>query len=213
MNFEANFETAIIVKIFCMRLNHVGVRDALAPLHAGADAVDARLVDIKSESEKLYAGYLSEAIKMSAFGTLAIVIMLAIILKSAGRLARVLVPLALAVPVVAAAHVALGGPLTLFHLVGLLLVVAVGSNYSLFFDRRAENRLSPTRDASVLASLLFANSTTVAGFGLLGFSSVPVLHAIGATVAPGAMLALIFSAVLASPQRDDQDTVNLMKAR
>jgi predicted exporter len=35
------------------------------------------------------------------------------------------------------------------------------------------------------------------GFGVLGFSTVPVLSDLGSTVAPGAFLALIFSALLA----------------
>jgi predicted exporter len=34
------------------------------------------------------------------------------------------------------------------------------------------------------------------GFGLLSFSQVPVLVALGTTVAPGAFLALLFAAVL-----------------
>ena len=47
-----------------------------------------------------------------------------------------------------------------------------------------------------LASLLIANVSTVIGFGLLSFSQVPVLVALGTTVAPGAFLALLFSALL-----------------
>ena len=50
--------------------------------------------------------------------------------------------------------------------------------------------------ALTLASLVIANICTVMGFGLLSFSQVPVLVALGTTVAPGAFLALIFSAVL-----------------
>ena len=38
---------------------------------------------------------------------------------------------------------------------------------------------------------------TVVSFGILAFSTVPVLTALGSTVAPGALLALIFSALLA----------------
>ncbi|HSB95251.1 MAG TPA: hypothetical protein VLC91_02315, partial [Spongiibacteraceae bacterium] len=53
-----------------------------------------------------------------------------------------------------------------------------------------------------LASLSIANITTVAGFGLLAFSTVPVLQAIGITVGPGAVLALIFSALWWRPARD-----------
>jgi len=58
----------------------------------------------------------------------------------------------------------------ILHLVGLLLVVAVGSNYALFFDRpdRGTRRSLPR----TLASMLFASLTTVAGFGLLAFSDV-----------------------------------------
>jgi predicted exporter len=43
---------------------------------------------------------------------------------------------------------------------------------------------------------VIANASTVIGFGLLSFSQVPVLVALGTTVAPGAFLALLFAAVL-----------------
>jgi predicted exporter len=45
-----------------------------------------------------------------------------------------------------------------------------------------------------------ANLSTVIGFGLLSFSQVPVLEALGTTVAPGAFLALLFSALMTSPR-------------
>jgi predicted exporter len=44
--------------------------------------------------------------------------------------------------------------------------------------------------------VVLANLATVGSFGLLGLSSVPVLSAIGGTVAAGAFLALLFSAML-----------------
>ena len=181
---------------------------ALAPLHDDAN-VEIRAIDIKTETQQLYAGYLSEAVRMAGFGALAIVVLLAFVLRDALRLARVLIPLALAVVLVAAAQVALAGPLTLFHLVGLLLIVAVGSNYALFFDRRtgidarvdaaADDRADDgSDDRALLTSLVVANLTAVIGFGVLGFSTLPVLHAIGTTVAPGALLALLLSAVFAA---------------
>jgi predicted exporter len=43
----------------------------------------------------------------------------------------------------------------------------------------------------------------VIGFGLLSFSQVPVLEALGMTVAPGAFLALVFSALLARRGQPD----------
>jgi predicted exporter len=84
------------------------------------------------------------------------------------------------------------------HLIGLLLIVAVGSNYALFFDRRLADPDSAELPLT-LASLLIANACTVIGFGVLAFAHVPVLRALGSTIAPGALLALWFAA-LAVPQ-------------
>jgi len=86
-----------------------------------------------------------------------------------------------------------GVELSIFHLVGLVLVVAVGSNYSLFFDRQGPSGADRGR---TVVSLLFAAVTTVIGFGLLAFSKIPVLSAIGSTVGLGAAMALVFSAIM-----------------
>ncbi|MEK7943089.1 hypothetical protein, partial [Burkholderia contaminans] len=58
-----------------------------------------------------------------------------------------------------------------------------------------------------LVSLLIANLATVAGFGLLALSRVPLLETFGMTVGPGAMLALAFSAILA-PRPADAGAIN-----
>lgn len=156
----------------------------------------ATVLDLKGEADSLYSTYLSEAVHLSLAGFAAIVILLLIALRSPARVVRVVVPLALAVLAVAGGFALLGRQLTILHVIGMLLIVAVGSNYALFFDRRATD----ARAGSVpltLASLLIANAATVASFGVLAFSSVPVLAALGSTVAPGALAALLFSALLA----------------
>jgi predicted exporter len=164
-----------------------------------AQLSDAQVLDLKQESDAMYAGYLAEAIHLSLLGVLAIVVLLAIALRSALRVARVLAPLLLAVLCVAAGLALCGVELTILHLVGMLLIVAVGSNYALFFDRQAS--LHETGSESLtLASLVIANASTVIGFGLLSFSQVPVLTALGTTVAPGAFLALLFAAALSGTQ-------------
>jgi predicted exporter len=82
----------------------------------------------------------------------------------------------------------------------MLLIVAVGSNYALFFDRQA-NAGEAGDEALTLAALVIANTSTVMAFGLLSFSQVPVLVALGTTVAPGTFLALLFAAIGASAAR------------
>jgi predicted exporter len=171
-----------------------------------ADAVARRLarlpgnvtlLNLKAESDRLYAGYRREAVTHSLAGAAAIVLLLLAGLRSLRRVAFVVAPLVIAV-VVTAAVLSAFGPLSIFHLVGLLLVVAVGSNYSLFFDRGIAS--GPDSDRTVV-SLVFACVSTIIGFGLLSFSQVPVLHAIGSTVGLGAALALLAGAALS---RDEQ---------
>jgi predicted exporter len=154
---------------------------------------EARVLDLKQESDALYADYLSEAIRYSLGGFLALTVLLLIALRSPRRVMRVLVPLVMAVLTVAAGLAVCGVHLTILHLVGMLLIVAVGSNYALFFDRQAH--AARDSEALTLASLLIANASTVIGFGLLSFSQIPVLVALGTTVAPGAFLALLFAAI------------------
>jgi predicted exporter len=162
------------------------------PLGAGSEAV---VLDVKGEVDRLYSTYLSEALRLSAAGFVGIVVLLLIFLRSLTRTLRVVAPLVLAVLAVVAGLVLMGPELTILHLIGMLLIVAVGSNYALFFDRRAADPHAGTAPLT-LASLLIANVATVLGFGVLSFSSVPILQALGSTVAPGAFLALLFSALL-----------------
>jgi len=154
-------------------------------------------IDMTYESVQIYAKYFNEILALSGFGILAIVLLLTYSLRDFKRTAAVLLPLGLAVLLVMAGLVALGEKLNLLHLVGMLLIVAVGSNYALFFDRSSLPRESKTGlpRPTTLLSLLLANACTSICFGVLSFSTVPVLHALGVTVAPGAILALLLSIV------------------
>jgi predicted exporter len=159
------------------------------------------VTDIGAEAKNVYSAYLREAIVLSTSGFCAIVLLLLITLKSWRRTMRVVMPMLAAVAIVAAGVVLFKGSLNLLHLVGLLLVVAIGSNYALFFDQRSRSQAidsANTNDHNMLCSLFFANLTTVLGFGLLAFSSVPVMHAIGLTVGIGTFLALVLAAVFAA---------------
>ncbi|MCC7150422.1 MAG: MMPL family transporter [Rubrivivax sp.] len=183
-----------------------GSAAALLPLYPGATgaldraAVDASLqgladtqvLEIGHELQTLYARYLGQAQAQALLGALGVVLLMAISLRSWRRLLAVCQPLLLAVLLAMGALAVLGVKLGILHLVGLLLVVAVGSNYALFFDML---RQSGNPGEETLASLLLANITTVASFALLAASTIPVLAAIGSVVAPGALLGLLLSAI------------------
>ena len=165
--------------------------DAARVRSAIAGVPGAELVSIRAELDALYARYLRQAMWQSGLGAVEVIALLAIALRRLDRLVVVLAPLVAATLIVLGALVASGMPLGILHLVGLLLMVAIGSNYALFFDHL---RSLPTVDEDTLASLLLANLTAVISFGLLATSTIPVLRAVGIVVAPGALLCLLLSA-------------------
>jgi len=175
-----------------------GIDIAIEPVRTALAGSGALFVDMKNEFDTLYNDYLHEATLLSLAGFVAIVALLAVTLRSARRLATVLLPLLIAVVlVIAGLHVA-GEQLHLLHLIGMLLIVAVGSNYALFFDRADHGE---GLDSQTLVSMAVANLTTAIGFGTLALSKVQVLHAVGITVGPGAILALLLSACFVGRQR------------
>ncbi len=179
-------------------LNADVIQTALADMSDSAKA-GVFLIELGNEAKNVYKAYLREAIALTAAGFVAIIGLLFVALRSWRRVVRIVLPLLASTAMVAAAVATFKGNLTLLHLVGLLLVIAIGSNYALFFDQRSRISLSTSAssDQNMLCSLFFANLTTVLGFGLLAFSSVPVMSAIGLTVGAGTFLALILSAIFA----------------
>jgi predicted exporter len=186
---------------------------ALLSLQAGARPIDpaqlratlagvpgAQVIDIGNELRGLYTRYLHEATVQALLGAAAVCLLLALHLRSVKRLWRIAQPVAAAVLIVIAAFSVAGAALGILHLVGLLLTVAIGSNYALFFDQiRAQQDAAPPGtpwvvDNDTLASLALANLTAVISFCLLAFSSIPALYAIGQIVAPGILLSLLLSA-------------------
>jgi len=186
---------------------------ALLPLQPLAGHIDAaqvsaalqglaqtRWLDIGGELARLYTRYLGQARAQALLGALGVVLLVALALRSPRRVLTVCQPLLLAVLLTLGGLALLHVPLGILHLVGLLLVVAVGSNYALFFDllhQRASGSASRAASDDTLASLLLANLTTVLSFGLIATSPIPALSAIGRVVAPGALLALLLAAAFA----------------
>ena len=149
-----------------------------------------RAIEFKAEIDRLYGGYLNDSISSALVGALAIVALVAIYTRSWRRTLEVCLPVACAVVLVVAGLAVVHGGLNLLHLVGLLLVVAIGSNYALVLSAL---RARADADAATLGSLALANLTTLCGYGALAASSVPLLSALGTTVGLGAPLVLLLS--------------------
>jgi predicted exporter len=160
----------------------------------------AFLLDIKGESNRLIMQYRDQSLSYSLFGVAAIVLVLGFGLRRAGAVFAVLLPVAAAILATAAFLAAAGVRLSLFHIVSLLLVLGIGLNYGLFFNRPVLDEAERRR---TLFGVLVCAASTVSAFGVLAFSATPILRAIGATVALGAVLSLLFAAMWAkSPVAD-----------
>ena len=151
-------------------------------------------MDLKLVASDMVDGFRREALAQAAWGAALIVIMLALGLRSVSRAYHVALPVAAALVLTVAVLVACGERLSVFHLVALLLVLGIGLNYALFFERVAEDDDERARTRLALA---VCSTSTIIAFGFLALSSTPVLHAIGSTVALGAVLALSMSALWA----------------
>jgi predicted exporter len=67
-------------------------------------------------------------------------------------------------------------------------------DYALFFNRRHG---TPAERGRTVYGVIVCSTTTILVFGVLALSQIPVLRAIGMTAALGALICLIFTALLA----------------
>lgn len=150
-------------------------------------------LDLKSEAGQLVNGYRHESFRLTGIGLAAMTLLLWWGLRDAAMVGRVLVPPLLAILFVVTFLTVIGERLSLFHLVSLLLVLGIGLNYALFFNRPFADAEEQRRTWLSLTVCMLA---TLSAFGALAFSRTPVLHAIGLTVALGAAGSLLMAAIL-----------------
>lgn len=80
----------------------------------------------------------------------------------------------------------LGSTLNLFNLLGLILILGIGIDYTLFF---AEQKKS----LSTLLAITLSGLTTLLSFGLLSLSQTHAIHSFGITVLTGIFVAWLLS--------------------
>lgn len=151
------------------------------------------LLDIKGDTETLLRNAREQALLLMLGGIVTIALLLRIGLGNAGAATRTLLPVLAAMLTTTAALLALGIRLNLFHLISLLLVLGIGMNYALFFQRRAENAEAARRAGLAVA---LCGLTSLTAFACLALTSIPVLHAIGLTVLLGTLFSLLYAGVL-----------------
>lgn len=172
-----------------------GVNDSQA-MHEFAEQHQGLFyMHLKTASTDLVARSI-DRVSISIFACIVVIyLVLAFAFKSFPRPLKIMTPTFAAAVGTAAILVFSGNPLSIFHLISLLLVVGLGLDYALFF-----NRLPDSSDEwdTTFRSLWICGITTILVFGILTFSRTPPLQAIGITVGIGAFMSIVFAAMWAT---------------
>ncbi len=177
----------------------VDVRDPQALAHwADAQGGQVRLLDLKATSEQWVAAYRVRILEALAGSALLLVLAVVLALHGPRRAWHVLAPMTLATLLALATLRIAGIALTLFHLVALILAAGLGLHYALFFERDSDD---PAERRRTLHATLVCVAAALLVFGSLAVSGVPVLRAIGLTVALGVGYHFALSLLMAPHRR------------
>lgn len=152
------------------------------------------LLDLKASTESLIVAYRDRILVALGIAALLLCGAVTLALRSPRRALHVLGPMTLATLLVLVVLRACGIPLSLFHLVSLTLAAGLGLHYALFFERRTGD---VREDLRTLHATLVCVASALLVFGVLALSSVPVLRAIGLTVALGVAFHFTLSVLMA----------------
>ncbi len=166
-----------------------GLLDAAALRSAISGLAGVRVLDPAGDFIERLGTYRQRALWLIGLSALLMVVPLAWRYGLKGGLI-VLVP-PLAALVLAPSLIALTGEgISFFHVMGLILVLAIGVDYATFCAE-ADRAHRPVTMLAVLLDM----ATTLLSFGLLAFSSVFAVHAFGLTMLLGVLIAFLLAPI------------------
>jgi predicted exporter len=172
---------------------------ALIPLHTNGESKpianyveerlpEVRYLQLRAEISNLVGNFRQQILQRIALGSTLMLLLLWYGLGSLKSALATLLPITLAILTTVGVIKLLGEPLNLFHLISLMLVMGIGMDYSLFFSRQEDHQGG---NLLTLHALSVCALSTTGVFAILASSSIPVLHAIGLTVAIGVAMSYL----------------------
>ena len=153
--------------------------------------------NLHQTASNLISVYQRKVVSWLIVGGFVMALILLLFTKSFSTTLRVLLAPVLAVIISLGIQVLFNLQLNLFHLLSILLIVGVGVDYSLFFNRTAKDRQEWEKNSH---GVMVGASSTLVAFGVLIFSEIPVMVAIGQTVAIGVCACFILALLFAKKQ-------------
>jgi predicted exporter len=154
-----------------------------------ADLPGARFFDQTTFLDETYARFRVQTLQAMGVGIILICIVLLVRYRNLRMVMAGLLPAVLAAAATLALLGATGVQTNLLHVLALLLVLSMGTDYGIFLVESAPSGTWGT----TLMSLVTSSATTVMAFGLLAFSTTPALRAIGLTTGVGILFSLMLA--------------------
>lgn len=147
-------------------------------------------VNLQQLASDVVSRYRVEGLRLMGYGALAGLLVMVVGRRGLRSALKVLATPMIATLTTAAFLVAVGTPLNFFHLLAFVLVVSIGIDYELFFAGYQGDDMTGSHS---LNSVALCFGTTLIAFSVLGFSSLPLLHSLGLTVALGVSLSFLLT--------------------
>jgi len=171
------------------------VKDPVALQRALAEMPEAHYMNVSQYQAQAYAGFRERLLLLLAGGLILVALTLLLRYRAWRPFICSLGPPVLAGLTASALLALVHQPLSLMHVMGLLLVLGMGADYGIFF---VESLLGRAAFGAPSLSVGIACGSTVLSFGLLALSETPALRAVGQMIGLGTLLALVFAAVLSA---------------
>jgi predicted exporter len=176
-----------------IRLVKVHSEAALLKWLASQPKIARHHVQLKQAVSELMQSYRQAALERMELAVLLLVVLVWLSVRRSRRLLRILFPVALGVVASLALPLLMGEALTVFHLLAAMLVMGMGLDYSLFFNRK---QLIAGEHKQSMHAIAISMITTVVAFAVLAFSTIPVMSAMGSVIAFGILLCFVLAWML-----------------
>ncbi|NOH98786.1 MMPL family transporter [Vibrio sp. 99-70-13A1] len=153
--------------------------------HQDSEDSQIRYLNKANEISDLFTQYRT---KITELLIIALVVILAVLSVRYGFRQSVLMVIPSLIAGVAGLAITalLGSSLNLFNLLGLILILGIGIDYTLFFAEQKKSQ-------STLLAITLSCLTTLLSFGLLSLSNTHAIHSFGITVLTGIFVAWLLS--------------------
>lgn len=159
-------------------------------------------LDLREGTAALLSGFFSATLERLGLAAILVLMTLILFLRDPARIARVLLPIGIALVFTFVIVMRVQGAVNVFHMVSMLLVAGLAIDFGLFLSRPATQRYRTLLSVSIGAASSFAM------FAMLASSAIPALKAIGFTVAVGIGLAYGSALILGMPPKSGDENPN-----